>query len=486
MSQLKALFINLMILCALSVGAQDPVEVTYEGNLNRGTFAAILSTFLPDLEITSGVDLYRMTYTTIGSDNLPDTASGLFVLPDTISGAMPIINYQHGTTDGRNSVPSNLSGQEYLLASAFSTIGFISFAPDYIGMGTSRGFHPYVHPETEARAMVDMLSALKTYLDEQEIGYTEQLFITGYSQGGHGATAAQRMVEEELAPEINVTASLPMSGPYDISGVMINLLFSDQEFFFPSYFVYSTLSVWTINPELFDDISEVFNPDFVEVIKPFSETGVGLGAMNIQLLEILERDYGGSFARFMYQDSILNIIQNEPSHPFNQAIAEYDVYDWTPQAPTLMLYCEGDDQVPFINSINADSIMNANGATDVTSMSVEMGTSLDHGECIVPALQTGVPWLLSFVDNTVSVDEVFVNSDDISIFPNPTQNRINMRFADIDVRELQLINITGQVLWHKTDPYQNESLDISHLGSGMYFIRSLTDNQSYINKIIIE
>ncbi len=486
MHRIKFLLIHILMIYTLTLGAQDLVDVTYQGNLNRGTFAAILSTFLPDLEITSGVDLYRITYTTIGSDNLPDTASGLLDLPDTIIGPMPIINYQHGTTDGRNSIPSNLTGQEYLLASAFSTVGFISFAPDYIGMGSSRGFHPYVHPETEARAMVDMLSAIKTYLDEQEIEYTKQLFITGYSQGGHGAASAQRMIEEQLAPEITVTASLPMSGPYDISGIMIKLLFSDQEYFFPSYFVYSTLSLWTINPELFDDITEVFNPDFIDAIRPFYETGEGLGVMNRQLLEILERDYGGSFPRFMYQDSILNIIQNDLDHPFNEAISEYDVYDWTPKAPTLMLYCEGDDQVPFINSLRADSVMNANGAADVNAVSVEMGIPLDHGECIVPALKIGVPWLLSFLDNTVSVYDISVNSEEITVYPNPSNDRINIRLSDIEVDRLQIIDLTGRILWSKSQPYRYEALDISQYSSGIYFLRSVTEDKTYMNKIIIE
>ena len=366
--------------------SQEVVDITFEGNLSQGFFTVLSATLGLDIELTSGVDLFRMTYTTTGSDNAEDIASGLLILPDNITGPLPIINYQHGTTDGRDDVPSNQSGQEFLLAAAFSTMGFVAYAPDYIGMGTSRGFHPYVNAETEARASIDMLSAVKSYLTSEEIAFTDQLFITGYSQGGHAAMSAHRMIEQELSDELTVTAALPMSGPYDISGIMTDILFTDQEFFFPSYIVYSTLGLQAVNPDLFDDISEVFRPEFVDIIRPFAETGNGLGAMNRQLIDLLQQNFGSSLPRFLLRDELLDILQNDDNDPLTIALQENDVFDWSPQAPLLMLYCEGDDQVPFENSLKADSILNLRGALDTRSMSAESGVALDHNECIAPAL----------------------------------------------------------------------------------------------------
>ena len=483
---MKHLFIILVLLSSFKGYSQEVVDVSFEGNLNKATFAVIIGTFLPDIEILTGVDLYRMTYTTIGSDNLPDTASGLLILPDTISGPLPIINYQHGTTDGPNAVPSNQNGQEYLLAAAFSTLGFISFAPDYIGLGTSRGFHPYVDPDTEARAMIDMLSATKSFLDAESIVYTDQLFITGYSQGGHAAMSAHRYIQEQLSNELTVTASLPMSGPYDISGVMLDIAFSDEEFFFPSYLVYSTLSLWTINPDLFESLADPFRPEFIDVIRPFAESGDGLGALNVQLLTILEREFGGSFPGFIFNEDFLNSIRTEPDHPFNVAIRAYDVYDWKPEAPMLILYCEGDDQVPFRNSIIADSVMQENNAFDVTSMNVEMDTPLDHSQCIVPALQTGVPWLLSFVDHTVPTRNILLDSDLLITYPNPTDDIVHVSYDDIQVDHIAIIDITGQLIWQKVDPEKTEQINLSSHSAGLYVIRATTENQVILTKIIKE
>jgi hypothetical protein len=74
-----------------------------------------------------------------------DTASGLLVLPvvpDTTN--LPIVVYAHGTTDGPADVPSKLHGG-YEVAMAYAAKGFAVAAPDFLGLGDARGFHPYVH-----------------------------------------------------------------------------------------------------------------------------------------------------------------------------------------------------------------------------------------------------------------------------------------------------------------------------------------------------
>ena len=460
---MKKSILSICMLFSIVSYSKEVVDITFEGNLSQGFFTVLSATLGLDIELTSGVDLFRMTYTTTGSDNAEDIASGLLILPDNITGPLPIINYQHGTTDGRDDVPSNQSGQEFLLAAAFSTMGFVAYAPDYIGMGTSRGFHPYVNAETEARASIDMLSAVKSYLTSEEIAFTDQLFITGYSQGGHAAMSAHRMIEQELSDELTVTAALPMSGPYDISGIMTDILFTDQEFFFPSYIVYSTLGLQAVNPDLFDDISEVFRPEFVDIIRPFAETGNGLGAMNRQLIDLLQQNFGSSLPRFLLRDELLDILQNDDNDPLTIALQENDVFDWSPQAPLLMLYCEGDDQVPFENSLKADSILNLRGALDTRSMSAESGVALDHNECIAPALAIGVPWLLSFVDQTTSTDNVIVNSDEITIFPNPAADRLNVSIDIEDVKQLNLLDMTGRIIWSSVSPNRQEIIDVSSL-----------------------
>ena len=73
-----------------------------------------------------------------------------------------------------------------------------------------------MHAESEARSVVDMVLALPAYLSKYGYSWNQQLFLSGYSQGGHGTMAAHQMLEADY-PNIPVTASAPMAGPYDLS-----------------------------------------------------------------------------------------------------------------------------------------------------------------------------------------------------------------------------------------------------------------------------
>ena len=52
--------------------------------------------------------------------------------------------------------------------------------PDYIGMGDSPGFHPYVHAKSEATASIDMVRAAREYLSTTNFVDNNELFLTGY------------------------------------------------------------------------------------------------------------------------------------------------------------------------------------------------------------------------------------------------------------------------------------------------------------------
>lgn len=476
----------LLLMSTITLRAQKLVDVRFQTNISRATFQSVIRTFSTDINATSGTDLYKLTYETTGTDGMKDTASGLFILPDIIDGPLPLLNYQHGTTDGRDDVPSNQSGQEFLLASLFGALGFVTLAPDYLGMGESRGFHPYVNSETEARAMIDMLAAVKEYLQENDIAYTDQLFITGYSQGGHGAMAAHKAIEEGQMADIttSVTASLPMSGPYSISGVMRDLTLGDKEFFFPSYLVYTMLGAKAIEPELYSDISEIFRPEFLSAIRTFERTGNGLSAMNRELLSILESEFGASLPRFLFTDEVIQALTNDTSSIYNRILRDNDLYNWKPEAPVYMLYCQSDDQVPFRNSVVADSVMNELGAIDVSSKDVSGGRMLSHSDCILPALIEGIPWLLSFLDNATPTVNLVSNSESLTLYPNPLRDFLYVKSSESDIENIQLYNINGQLI-RTTDKVSKEiRIDMRGLQEGWYIVKIQTNEGLFSEKII--
>jgi Prolyl oligopeptidase family len=102
----------------------------------------------------------------------------------------------------------------------FAAQGFIVVSPNYLGYDQSSAtYHPYLNAEAQAVDMIDGLRAAKTYLTAASATKPgSQLLITGYSQGGHVAMATHKVIERDHASEFTVTASGPMSGPYNLVG----------------------------------------------------------------------------------------------------------------------------------------------------------------------------------------------------------------------------------------------------------------------------
>ena len=126
-----------------------------------------------------------------------------------------------------------LEGGELFLGIVFAPGGYVVCMPDYLGLGLGEGLHPYCHAKSEATATVDMLRATRQVCDEQDIHLNDQTFLFGYSQGGHATMAAARELELYHTDEFTLTASAPMSGPYDISGAQTELVVSDEPYSAP-------------------------------------------------------------------------------------------------------------------------------------------------------------------------------------------------------------------------------------------------------------
>lgn len=427
------------------------------------------------------VDLYKVTYTTPDIQGVQDTASGLVAVPVGPDRSFPIMLTQHGTVGSREEVPSNLRGG-YELAVVYAGMGYISAAPDYLGLGDSRGFHPYVHADSEASASIDMLFALREQSIIEGFSINEQLFIMGYSQGGHAAAAAHREIQENYSADFNLVASAPMAGPYSISGEMRKAILSDEEYFFPAYLQYTNLSYNEVYG-LYDDAEEFFKQPYADMMDQFYNEEITLGELNNRLIDELQTEFGASITKFMLQDSILTSIAEDENHPVNVALRDNDVYDWVPEVPTRFYYCMADDQVAFENSVFVDSIMNANGAADV--MAVDIDSALDHGQCVEPAIIASIFFFgpyqeIGFILNTNEVDQETVKS-----FPNPTNDYLNL----VDVEPgaaIELLDYSGKSYLRQIATTFNPSIAVHTVPSGLYVLKIVTEERTYLNKVVIE
>lgn len=452
----------LLLLLNLPAAAQELVDYEYKGSRSLEQMQAEYG-FL----MQNGIDYYKIWYTTPDINGVPDTASGLLVLPvREIEYQYPLLCYMHGTVDSKVDVPSNLAGG-WELAAVWGALGFVTAAPDFLGLGESRGFHPYVHAETEASAGIDMLFAARAFSAAEGPALNEQVFVTGYSQGGHGAAAVHRELEASYAEDFTVTASAPMSGPYSISGAMRAVMLSEEPYFYQGYLAYTALS-YNEAYGLFDSVDAYFKAPYAAPIQEFYDGAITLGNLNTTLIALLTANEGAPIARYMLQDSLVAAVEaGDESHPIMQALADNDVYDWTPQAPTRLYYCTADDQVAFTNSILADSVMNANGAADV--MAIDAGTDLNHTECVQPATVGGALFFLGF--RTLIVDAPVVSAPaGVRAFPNPTARTLNLQGLPAQA-VLRLLNTQGKVVMERASDSPQMALDLQAYAPGLYLLQ---------------
>lgn len=333
------------------------------------------------------VDVYRVVYETPNAQGTGTTiASGAIAVPAGIQCPLPLLAYQHGTTSNRYDVPSYGSAEMRLGVIFAACDGYVVTMADYLGLGDSPGFHPYVHARSEASAGLDLLRAARTLQDSLSYNVNEQLFIFGYSQGGHGAMALFKDIQENHAAEFQVTGAAPMSGPYDVSGVQAQTITDTAAYSSPGYLPYVVMGYQEAYGNLYNNLSEVFKSPYDTLLPSLFDGTNGFGYINNQLPDTPNQ----MIQPLMFQDFL-----NNPNNAMRLALQDNDVYDWTPQSPLRMLYCTQDEQVFYGNALVAFDQMVTNGAQTVEA--INMG-AFDHGGCLQGCMLNGRAFFAGFAD----------------------------------------------------------------------------------------
>ena len=73
-----------------------------------------------------------------------------------------------------------------------------------------------------------------------------------------------------------------------------------------------------------------------------------------------------------------------------------------------------------------------------------------------------------------------------TVFPNPSNNHRITIESPIEIENIQLININGQLMLEVKNPsFENKSFSIDNLQQGFYFLKLSADNQSITKKVIV-
>ena len=286
------------------------------------------------------ISLYTITYnTTYKGQNIK--ASGLVAFPDTDQG-MPILNFNHGTTSLHADAPTEDLIQYSFFSNAASA-GYIFVIPDYLGFGVSDNIvHPYYRSDITGQTIVDMIRAAKELAAIEGYNFNGDVFLSGYSEGGFATMSAHYNMEKNNYSGLNLVASAPASGGYDITG-MLDYFISKETYHVPYYIAYVAMGYktsydWSL------PLSSIFNEPYASIIPEYFNGKYSGYEINSVLSDDMSELLTSNFINNIYTDADLKIIVD--------AFEENSLDQWIPKNKMIMYHGTDDITVPYQNSVD--------------------------------------------------------------------------------------------------------------------------------------
>jgi len=304
--------------------------------------------FRPIYSVTS----YRLEYLTSDANGQLVRASGLVSVPDKAAGAKsPVLSYQHGTIFRDAEAPSNHAVASEV-AVVMASLGYIVVAPDYVGYGASLGTpHPYLLAAPSAAAVVDFLTAARTWRRMNGVTDNGQLFLTGYSEGGYTTMAAHRALQAGNASDLQqLRMVVPGAGPYDVQATLDGLL----------------------------DLVRDEQPVLGALLSPGLLRYLG-SSVRDELRRVMLRFLIPGDADVTFDTEFIDHYLADDA----QAIARLSsVHDWKPELPVRLFHGRDDRTVPYASSLSALQTMQARGASDRVSLTDCPAVPSSHIGCV--------------------------------------------------------------------------------------------------------
>ena len=287
-----------------------------------------------------GISLYTISYnTTYKGKNIK--ASGLVAFPDTDKG-MPILNFNHGTTSLHADAPTEDLIQYSFFSNAASA-GYIVVIPDYLGFGVSDDIvHPYYRSDITGQTVVDMIRAAKELARIEGYNFNGDVFLSGYSEGGFATMSTHHNMEQNNYKGLNLIASAPASGGYDITG-MLDYFLSKETYHVPYYIAYVAIGYKT-SYDWDLPLSAMFNEPYSDLIPSYFNGKYSGYEINSVLTDDLSLLLTSNFRNNFYSDSDLKVIVD--------AFEENSLDNWIPKKKMLMYHGTADITVPYQNSVD--------------------------------------------------------------------------------------------------------------------------------------
>lgn len=363
-------------------GSEIFVSAESRGNFNKTVIQGLalaqgFGNYAPLVQYD--VNFYRIIYKTTYKEQEIEV-SGLLGIPQNTPAAPALASAQHGTMFRQSESPSNFpatfSGFELLAAA-----GYITVIPDFIGYGVSGNIvHPYYDEQYSALTVIDMLKAVKYYLQRENIATNDNLFLVGYSEGGYVTLAAQKEIENNPEHDLELTAVAAGAGGYDLTGMLTGIA-TTTNYVEPSFLAlflnaYNTTYNW--NRPLTDYFQEPYAGRIPTLINGENTR------------EDINSELTNSPSALFNPTFYANLQNPTGETALKQALVENSLLDWVPENPTRLYHGTNDEAVFYETSVSTYNYFRDAGATNVELISLPGGM---HRTSIEPMMLSVLEWM---------------------------------------------------------------------------------------------
>jgi len=440
------------------------------GDQNAPNFASYLNSF------DVGLKGYKITYYTKNENNVLVKATGLLMYPN-VNYQLSTIVSDHPATDSRNNVPSNLKGIKkfgFVIELSYVLNGYILMAPDYVGMGSGDGIHPYIDVATEAGATIDFITAANNVLAQLKVKRYDEYFLAGYSQGAHAAMATLKKLSDiKKNDNLKFKYAYLGAGPYDLSeSTFENILINDT---YPkSAFIANILNSCnnTGYKTYNTNISEVISPAYLEKYNYYVIQDNG------------GMSWGPKIWRELFTSSFNDAINNQ-NNIFRKCLRSKDVYSWFNNTPTTLSHSNIDHTIAPENTSKTLNVQRSYYSTwDLNKYKLNsfFWGPLDHEGGAIPfvlasnakfnSLRSG-----GLLNQWAIAGSVFGKQSDNK---SPDTNPLSSSQIKPDLGNMQLMEITD-FNKEKAVGRSTASQNLSTLKDGVYLLKVTENNE---NKMI--
>lgn len=82
------------------------------------------------------------------------------------------------------------------------------------------------------------------------------------------------------------------------------------------------------------------------------------------------------------------------------------------------------------------------------------------------------------------LNEITKAGNNVKVYPNPTAGEFTIELANSSVKTLEVIDLTGRVVYSTATVTNKSKVNLSSLSNGIYYVKIQTNNSTEVVKVV--